>query len=111
MTFTSFLSSERHDNPHLAASQALRSEYDRLVQSNQMLRHSMFATAGALLLTSALSLYVARKPHIVPYVVEVGKTGEVMGVAQPLASDQSITEAVVRFQAGAVHRRRAQRAG
>jgi type IV secretion system protein VirB5 len=98
MTFTSFLSSERRDNPHLAASQALRSEYDRLVQSNQMLRHSLFATAGALLLTSALSLYLARKPHVVPYVVEVAKTGEVVGVSQPLESDQSVSEAVVRFK-------------
>jgi type IV secretion system protein VirB5 len=85
-------------NPYLAASAALRSEYERLADSNRMLRLSLIAAAGALVFTSALSLYLARKPHVVPYVVEVDKAGEIVGVAQPFAADQRVSEAVIRFE-------------
>jgi hypothetical protein len=36
MKFASLSNSERRDDPYLAASQALSSEYDRLAQSNWM---------------------------------------------------------------------------
>jgi type IV secretory pathway TrbF-like protein len=98
MALTSLFKAEQPESSYLAASQALRSEYDRLAESNRMLRHSVIAMAAALILTSALSLYVARKPHIVPYVVEVAKTGEVVGTAQPLEANQSTTDAVIRFE-------------
>jgi type IV secretion system protein TrbF len=86
------------DSPYLAASAALRSEYERLARSNRMMRHSMIAMAIALVLSSALSLYLARKPHVVPYVIELDKAGEIIGVAQPLAASQSVSEAVIRFE-------------
>jgi type IV secretion system protein TrbF len=86
------------DSPYLAASQALRSEYERLAQSNQMLRHSVIAMAAALLLTTALALFLARKPHVIPYVVEVARTGEVLGTAEPIEANQSTTDAVIRFE-------------
>ncbi len=86
------------DSPYLAASAALRSEYERLAQSNRMMRHSMIAMAIALVLSCTLSFYLSRKPHVVPYVVELDKAGEIVGVAQPLAANQSIGEAVIRFE-------------
>ncbi len=86
------------DSPYLAASAALRSEYERLAQSNRMMRHSMIAMAIALVLSCTLSFYLSRKPHVVPYVVELDKAGEIVGVAQPLAANQSISEAVIRFE-------------
>ena len=86
------------EHPYLAASAALRSEYDRLAESNRTLRLSLIAAAGALMLTSALSLYLARKPHVIPYVVEVDKAGEIVGVAQPFAAGQRVSEAVIRFE-------------
>jgi type IV secretion system protein VirB5 len=86
------------DNPYLAASAALRSEYDRLAHSHRMMRHSLIAMAMALLLSSSLSLFLARKPHVVPYVVELDKAGEVVGVAQPLAASQQVSDSVVRFE-------------
>jgi len=98
MALTSLFKAEQPESSYIAASQALRSEYDRLAESNRMLRHSVIAIAAALILTSALSLYLARKPHIVPYVVEVAKTGEVVGTAQPLEANQSTTDAVIRFE-------------
>ena len=98
MALTSLFKAEQPESSYLAASQALRSEYDRLAESNRMLRHSVIAMAAALILNSALSLYLARKPHIVPYVVEVAKTGEVVGTAQPLEANQSTTDAVIRFE-------------
>ncbi len=98
MALTSLFKAEQPESSYLAASQALRSEYDRLAESNRMLRYSAIAMAAALVLTSALSLYLARKPHIVPYVVEVAKTGEVVGTAQPLEANQSTTDAVIRFE-------------
>jgi len=100
MALTSLFKAEQPESSYLAASQALRSEYDRLAESNRMLRHSVIAMAAALVLTSALSLYLARKPHIVPYVVEVAKTGEVVGTAQPLEANQFTTDAVIRFELG-----------
>jgi len=75
------------DSPYLAASAALRSEYERLAHSNRMMRQSMIAMAIALVLSSTLSLYLARKPHVVPYVVEMDKAGEIIGVAQPLGNN------------------------
>ena len=86
------------ESPYLAASAALRSEYERLERGNQTLRHGMIATAIALVITSALVLYLARKPRIVPYVIELDKAGEVTGVLQPLAAKQSANEAVIRFE-------------
>jgi type IV secretion system protein VirB5 len=86
------------DSPYLAASAALHSEYERLAHSNRMMRHSMIAMAIALVFSSTLSLYLARKPHVVPYVVELDKAGEIMGVAQALAANQPINEAVIRFE-------------
>lgn len=86
------------DSSYLAASAAIRSEYDRLAESNRILRHSAIAMAAALVVTSALSLYLARKPRVIPYVVEVSKAGEVVGVVQPLAAQPSITDAVVRSE-------------
>ncbi len=97
MAFTTILNA-KPDRPYLAASAALRSEYERLSTSNRMLRHGLIATAAALVLTSALSLYLARKPHVIPYVVEVGKAGEIVGVAQPLAGNQAVNDAVIRFE-------------
>ena len=98
MALTSVFKPEQPESSYLAASQALRSEYDRLAESNRMLRHSVIAIAAALVLTSTLSLYLVRKPHIVPYVIEVAKTGEVVGTAQPLEAKQSTTDAVIRFE-------------
>ena len=98
MALTSLFKAEQPESSYLAASQALRSEYDRLAESNRMLRHSVIAMAAALVLTSALALFLARKPHVVPYVVEVARTGEVIGTAQPLEANQSITDAVIRFE-------------
>lgn len=86
------------DRPYLAASAALRSEYERLARSNQIMRHSTIAMAIALILSSGLSLYLSRKPHVVPYVIELGKAGEVVGTAQTLAASQSENEAVIRFE-------------
>lgn len=86
------------ENPYLAASAALRSEYERLAASNRTLRYSLIATAAALTFTSALCLYLARKPHVVPYVVEIDRAGEIVGVAQPFAAGQRISEAVIRFE-------------
>jgi type IV secretory pathway TrbF-like protein len=63
-----------------------------------MMRQSMIAMAIALVLSSTLSLYLARKPHVVPYVVEMDKAGEIVGVAQPLAANQSVSDAVIRFE-------------
>jgi anti-sigma-K factor RskA len=68
------------DSPYVAASAALRSEYERLAQSNRMMRHSLIATAVALALSSAISLYLAQKPRAVPDVVELDKAGEVTGL-------------------------------
>ena len=98
MALTSLFKPEQPESSYLAASQALRSEYDRLANSNRMLRHSVIAIAAALVLTSTLSLYLARKPHIVPYVIEVAKTGEVVGTVQPLEANQFSTDAVIRFE-------------
>jgi len=89
---------EKPESPYIAASAALRSEYERLAQSNRMMRHSMIVMAIALVLSSTLSLYLARKPHALPYVIELDKAGEIVGVAQPLTADQSKSEAVVRFE-------------
>ena len=86
------------ESPYLAASAALRSEYERLAHSHRMMRQSMIAMAIALVLSSTLSLYLARKPHVVPYVVEMDKAGEIIGVAQPLAANQSVSDAVIRFE-------------
>ncbi len=86
------------ENPYLAASAALRSEYERLAESNRTLRYGLIATATALTFTSALCLYLARKPHVLPYVVEFDKAGEVLGVAQPFAAGQRVSEAVIRFE-------------
>jgi type IV secretory pathway TrbF-like protein len=86
------------ESPYLAASAALRSEYERLANSNRTLRHSLIAVAAALAFTSTLSLYLARKPHVAPYVVEVDKAGEIVGVAQPFAANQTTGEAVIRFE-------------
>jgi type IV secretory pathway TrbF-like protein len=86
------------EHPYLAASAALRSEYERLAESNRTLRLSLIAAAGALVLTSTLSLYLARKPHVIPYVVEVDKAGEIVGAAQPFAAGQRVSEAVIRFE-------------
>ncbi len=86
------------EHPYLAGSAALRSEYERLAESNRTLRLSLIAAAGALVLTSALSLYLARKPHVIPYVVEVDKAGEIVGAAQPFAAGQRVSEAVIRFE-------------
>jgi type IV secretory pathway TrbF-like protein len=97
MSLTSMLKANPQ-SPYLAASAALRSEYERLSESNRTLRLSLIAVAGALMLTSALSLYLARKPHVVPYVVEIDKAGEIVGVAQPFAADQRTSEAVIRFE-------------
>src|SRR5579883_1662422 len=85
------------ESPYLAASAALRSEYERLAESNRTLRLSLIAAAGALVLTSALSLYLARKPHVIPYVVEVDKAGEIVGAAQPFAAGQRVSEAVIQI--------------
>lgn len=86
------------ESPYLAASAALRSEYERLAKSNRALRYSLISVAIALALTSALSLWLGRKPHVVPYVVELDKAGEIVGVAQPFATNQNVSEAVVRFE-------------
>jgi type IV secretion system protein VirB5 len=86
------------DSPYLAASNALRTEYERLAHSNRMMRDSMLALAAALVLSSTLALYLARKPRVVPYVVELDKAGEVVGVAEPLAGNQAVSEAVMRFE-------------
>jgi len=86
------------ENPYVAASAALRSEYERLANSNRALRHSLIAVAAALAFTSTLSLYLARKPHVVPYVVEVNKAGEIVGVAPPFVGNQAVGEAVIRFE-------------
>jgi type IV secretion system protein TrbF len=88
----------KSDSPYLAASAALRSEHERLTTSNRLLRHSLTATAAAVVFSSVLNLYLARKPRVVPYVVELDKTGEVAGVAQPLASNPAVGEAVIRFE-------------
>jgi type IV secretion system protein VirB5 len=85
-------------SPYLAASGALRSEYERLERVNQILRHGMIAMALALVITSALVLFLARKPRIVPYVIELDKVGEVTGLLQPLVADQSANESVIRFE-------------
>lgn len=63
----------KSDSPYLAASAALRSEHERLAANNRMLRHSVAAMSAALVLALALSLYRAREPNAVPYVVEVDK--------------------------------------
>lgn len=97
MALTSIVN-PKPESPYLAASAALRCEYERLAESNRMLRHSVIAMAAALALASGLSLYLARRPHVIPYVVEVDKAGEVLGAVQPLASDRSITEAVIRAE-------------
>jgi type IV secretory pathway TrbF-like protein len=86
------------ESPYIAASGALRSEYVRLERVNQILRHGMIAMAIALVITSALVLYLARKPRIVPYVIELDKAGEVTGLLQPLAANQSANESVIRFE-------------
>lgn len=86
------------DTPYLAASAALRSEYERLARSNQTMRHSMIAMAIALLFSTTLGLYLTGKPRVVPYVIELDKAGEVSGLLQPLAADQSLNEAVTRFE-------------
>ncbi|SRR5579875_1485696 len=86
------------EHPYLAASAALRSEYERLAESNRTLRLSLIAAAGALVVTSTLSLYLARKPHVIPYVVEVDKAGEIVGVGQRFAAGQRVSEAVIRFE-------------
>lgn len=62
------------------------------------MRYSLISVAAALAFTSTLSLYLARKPHVVPYVVEIDKAGEIVGVAQPFAANQTTSEAVVRFE-------------
>jgi type IV secretion system protein VirB5 len=90
--------SVKPDSPYLAASAALRSEYERLARSNLMMRHSLIATAIALVLSSTLSVCLARKPRVVPYVIELDKAGEVIGVAQPLSARESENEAVIRFE-------------
>jgi len=97
MSLTSTFSANP-ESPYLAASAALRSEYERLAGSNRTLRHSLIAVAAALALTSALSLYLARKPHVVPYVVEIDKASEIVGVAQPFAANANTGEAVIRFE-------------
>ncbi len=97
MSLTSMLHANS-DSPYLAASAALRSEYERLADSNRTLRHSLIAIATALAFTSGLSLYLARKPHVVPYVVEIEKAGEIVGVAQPFAANGTTGEAVIRFE-------------
>jgi type IV secretion system protein TrbF len=86
------------DSPYVAASAALRSEYERLAQSNRIMRNSLIATAVALAFSSALSLHLAQKPRAVPYVIELDKAGEVTGLLQPLAVNQSKNEAVIRFE-------------
>ncbi len=86
------------ENPYIAASAALRSEYERLAQSNRMMRHSMIAIATALVLSSTLCLCLDRKPRALPYVIELDKAGDIIGVAQPLTADQSKSEAVIRFE-------------
>jgi type IV secretion system protein VirB5 len=88
----------KSDSPYLAASAALRSEYERLARTNQIMRHSIIAMAIALLFSTTLGLYLARKPRVVPYVIELDKAGEVTGLLQPLAADQSLNEAVTRFE-------------
>lgn len=90
--------SAKSDSPYLAASAALRSEYERLAHANQMMRHSMIAMAIAVVLSSALGLYLARKPRVLPYVIELDKAGEVTGLLQPLAANQSENESVIRFE-------------
>jgi type IV secretory pathway TrbF-like protein len=97
MMFTSVINPST-ESPYFAASVALRSEYERLAASNRVLRYSLIATAVALALTSALSLYLARKPHAVPYVIALDKAGEITGLLQPLGADPSANEAVVRFE-------------
>lgn len=86
------------DSRYLAASAALRSEYERLARSNQIMRHSMIAMAIALLFSTTLGLYLARKPRVVPYVIELDKAGEVTGLLEPSAANQSENEAVLRFE-------------
>lgn len=86
------------DSPYLAASTALRSEYERLARSNQIMRHSVMAMVIALLFSITLGLYLARKPRVVPYVIELDKAGEVTGLLEPLAANQSENEAVIRFE-------------
>jgi type IV secretory pathway TrbF-like protein len=78
--------SVKPESPYLAASSAVLSEYERLAHSNRMMRHSLIAMAIALVLSATLSLYLARKPHVVPYVVELDKAGEITGVARPPTS-------------------------
>lgn len=97
MPLTSMLNANP-ESPYLAASAALRSEYERLADSNRTLCHCLIAIATALAFTSGLSLYLARKPHVVPYVVEVDKAGEIVGVAQPFAANGTTGEAVIRFE-------------
>ena len=58
----------------------------------------MIAMAIALVITSALVPFLARKPRIVPYVIELDKAGEVTGLLQPLAANQSANESVIRFE-------------
>ena len=86
------------ESPYIAASAALRSEFERLADSNRMLRHSLAAMGTALVLSSILSLYLSRKPHIIPYVVQLDRSGEILAVAEPLAANTPISENVVRYE-------------
>jgi len=86
------------ESPYIAASAALRSEFERLADSNRILRHSLVAMAAALILSSLLSLYLARKPHIIPFVVQLDRSGEIVGLAQPIAAGEQTSESVVRYE-------------
>ncbi len=92
------LFSAEAQSPYFAASEALRSEYERLGQSNRILRHSLIALAVALILSSVLSLYLARKPRVIPYVIELNRAGEIAGVVEPVERDTALTDAIVRFE-------------
>jgi type IV secretion system protein TrbF len=85
------------ESPYVAASAALRLEFERLADSNRMLRHSLAAMATALVLSSLLSMYLLRKPHIIPYVIQLDRSGEILGVAEPIAANAQISESVVRY--------------
>ena len=98
MALTNIFSSAERQSPYLAASEAVRSEYERLGQSNRILRHALIAVAGALILSSVLSLYLARKQRVIPYVIEVNRAGEVAGVVQPAQRNAALTDAIVRFE-------------
>jgi len=86
------------ESPYIAASAALRSEFERLADSNRMLRYSLMAMAAALILSSLLSLYFARKPRVIPYVVQLDRSGEILGVAEPVAANAQVSESVVRYE-------------